>query len=156
MANYSNLNLKLNEIELFNFKHNENKFIDFNKERLLTQMYSNEGPALAKGDVNNDGIIDFFIGGAKGESSVIFLSRGNEYEKIIDSFSKNSSQKMLSRIFDSDNDGDLDLYVGSGGKAFSYNKNLNDDSTLMTEKVNLIYLQNLWNLKSYRNWCSCN
>ena len=128
MANYSNLNLKLNEIELFNFKHNENKFIDFNKERLLTQMYSNEGPALAKGDVNNDGIIDFFIGGAKGESSAMFVSKNNSYEKIIDPFSKKSSaEDVVAEFFDSDNDGDIDLYVGSGGKAFSmYNQNLND------------------------------
>ncbi|MBJ24699.1 MAG: hypothetical protein CMC91_00930 [Flavobacteriaceae bacterium] len=128
MANYSNLNLKLNEIELFNFKHNENKFIDFNKERLLTQMYSNEGPALAKGDVNNDGIIDFFIGGAKGESSAMFVSKNNSYEKIIDPFSKKSAaEDVVAEFFDSDNDGDIDLYVGSGGKAFSmYNQNLND------------------------------
>ena len=128
IANYSNLNLKLNEIELFNFKHNENKFIDFNKERLLTQMYSNEGPALAKGDVNNDGIIDFFIGGAKGESSAIFVSKNNQYEKIIDPFSKKSAaEDVVAEFFDSDNDGDMDLYVGSGGKAFSmYNQNLND------------------------------
>ena len=128
MANYSNLNLKLNEIELFNFKHNENKFIDFNKERLLTQMYSNEGPALAKGDINNDGIIDFFIGGAKGESSAMFVSKNNSYEKIIDPFSKKSAaEDVVAEFFDSDNDGDIDLYVGSGGKAFSmYNQNLND------------------------------
>ena len=52
---YSNSTHKLKETELFEFKHTENKFIDFNKERLLTQMYSNEGPALAYEDINNDG-----------------------------------------------------------------------------------------------------
>jgi len=50
---------------LFNFKHKENNFIDFNNERLLTQMYSNEGPAFASEDINGDGKIDFFVGGAK-------------------------------------------------------------------------------------------
>jgi len=45
----------------FNFQHHENKFIDFNRERLLPQMFSNEGPAFASDDINQDGVLDFFV-----------------------------------------------------------------------------------------------
>ena len=31
-------------------------------------MYSNEGPALAYEDINNDGVTDFFVGGGKNQN----------------------------------------------------------------------------------------
>ena len=34
----------------------ENKFVDFNKERLVPQMFSNEGPAITSSDLNNDNV----------------------------------------------------------------------------------------------------
>ena len=119
----------LEEIDpLFNFQHKENNYIDFNKERLLTQMYSNEGPAFAAEDVNKDGIIDFFIGGAKNQVGRLFLSKGDAYSELSTPFvNERNSEDTAAAFFDGDNDGDLDLYVCHGGRAYSqYSIDLND------------------------------
>ncbi len=113
---------------LFNFTHRENNYIDFNNERLLTQMYSNDGPALASDDINKDGIVDFFVGGAKHQSGKLFISSGNGYTEISKPFINEINSEDVDAIFlDGDNDGDMDLYVCHGGKAFSpYSLALND------------------------------
>ena len=49
------------------FTHKENDFIDFKSEVLLPWELSRYGPALAKADINNDGLDDFFVGGAIGQ-----------------------------------------------------------------------------------------
>lgn len=120
---------------LFNFAHKENSQIDFNNERLLPQMYSNEGPALAIEDFNKDGKVDFFMGGAKNQSGVMFKSSASGYDEIKAPFSNDiESEDTDALFFDGDNDGDLDLYVCHGGKAFSpYSIALNDAYYINTE-----------------------
>lgn len=104
-----------------NFKHKENNFVDFNRDRLLYQMCSTEGPKMSLADVNNDGFKDIFIGGSKSNDAIILFGGVNGHISSKNStFNKNrNSEDTSSLFFDADNDGDLDLYVCSGGVEFS-------------------------------------
>ena len=113
----------------FNFKHKENNFIEFNRERLLPEMHHNEGPSVSVADINKDGQDDVFIGGGKNQSAVLFISttKGG-YDEIKIPFEKDkASEDVVSLFFDGDQDGDLDLFVASGGKVFSKFSSLLDD-----------------------------
>ena len=58
-------------------KHGEDNFIDFDRERLMLQMLSTENPYLETGDINNDGLTDFFFGASKGSVATIYIQEEN-------------------------------------------------------------------------------
>jgi len=111
---------KRNTIEI-DFKHVENPYSDFNRDRLINQMYSTEGPNISLGDINNDGVKDLFISGSKGNLSTILLGQGDTFipKQTMDFDKSKNSEDTDNLFFDADNDGDLDLYVCSGGVEFS-------------------------------------
>ncbi len=101
-----------------NIRHKENDFTDFDIERLIPRLLSTEGPKLAIGDVNGDGLEDFYMGSAAGDTAKIFIQQKNGHfvqkmEKafMADAFYENTGASFI----DADGDGDLDLVVASGG-----------------------------------------
>ncbi|MCG8308962.1 MAG: VCBS repeat-containing protein, partial [Cytophagales bacterium] len=104
-----------------NHKHCESAFIDFNNEKLLFEMVSNEGPKVAVGDVNGDGKEDVFVAGAKGQASTLYLQKPNGFSMTDEEIFRNDkrSEDTYAIFFDADGDKDLDLLVATGSPEFS-------------------------------------
>lgn len=103
------------------YGHIENNFVDFKREQLLPHKLSTQGPKITKGDVNEDGLEDVFIGGAKGASGQLFLQTKSGSFSLSNSkvFEEDKNSEDLGVLFfDADNDKDLDLYIVSGGNEF--------------------------------------
>ncbi|WP_406684701.1 VCBS repeat-containing protein [Seonamhaeicola sp. MEBiC1930] len=104
-----------------NFQHNENNYDEYTEEILLPHNISQNGPFTAVADVNGDNLEDLFIGGAVGQSGVLYIQ--NEKGKFEKSNSQPWNDDKLSEdlgcvFFDIDGDNDFDLYVASGGSEY--------------------------------------
>ena len=119
-----------NKLSKFGYRHTENSYLDYERESLIPEKLSVEGPAVVTGDFNGDDLIDIFIGGAKYQSAALYLKDKNgDYQlKKTEPFEKDQVfEDVDAEVFDLENDGDLDLYVISGGNdLMEGNPNLED------------------------------
>ena len=100
------------------FVHKENEFNDFAREILLPHKQSQQGPALATADVNGDGLEDIYVGGAMNQSGVLYIqSQDGRFAPAAEQPWEYhlGSEDLAAHFFDADGDGDMDLYVASGG-----------------------------------------
>ena len=112
----------LDNKKILDFKHVENEYNDFRKQILLPHMLSTQGPHIARGDVNNDGLEDLFFGGAKGHPGKLYIQKKNgtfelQAQSCFDT--DKGCEDIGALFFDADGDKDPDLYVVSGGNEFS-------------------------------------
>jgi hypothetical protein len=98
------------------YTHQENEYVDFKVQPLLPHMHSKNGPGIAVSDVDGDGLEDFYIGGATNHSGALYLQQNNgKFKKGMTSGIDSIADDMGVLFFDADGDGDVDLYVASGG-----------------------------------------
>lgn len=98
-----------------NIVHESSASDDWKVTSTLLHSLSHYGPSLSVGDVNGDNLEDVFMGGDAGHYAKILIQNPDAtFSETI--FAKDSLfHDMGSLLFDADNDGDLDLYVVSGG-----------------------------------------
>lgn len=116
------------------FEQKENEFNDYAVQLLIPQKQSTKGSKLAVGDVNGDGLEDFYAGNALNAPSALYVQQsGGQFEARSESLwqSESKYEDGGAAFFDADGDGDLDLYVSSTGYE------LPKDSPLLQDRLYL-------------------
>ncbi|CAM1358501.1 VCBS repeat-containing protein [Tenacibaculum xiamenense] len=121
--------IKANETALFkkvennlgiDFKHEEDNYVDFTRQKLIPYQVSDRGPATAIGDLNNDGKKDIYFGGSKFKAGKIYVQKDTCFvEEQMTSLTEDlKKEDVVAVISDFNNDKKEDMILGTGGGDF--------------------------------------
>ncbi|MEY2950904.1 MAG: hypothetical protein RLZZ248_2105 [Bacteroidota bacterium] len=120
------------------FLHQELPYSDFDREPLTYFMHSNLGPSCCKGDVNDDGLIDFYVGGAVGQEGILYIQKAKGGFNAL-SISKDVLRETIDCVIeDFNNDGKKDLYLANGSSEYGPN-NIQQADQLLIQTENLTF-----------------
>ena len=108
------------------YLHEEDEYIDFKATPTLPLKHSQAGPAMATGDINNDGLDDVILCGAAHRAARIFIQKPDG-TFTTDSLPAKGHEDAGLLLFDADGDGDNDLYCASGSSEFTAKDNFYQD-----------------------------
>ncbi|CAN5369047.1 VCBS repeat-containing protein [soil metagenome] len=107
-------------VSKYAFRHKSSGLVDFNRDRLIPMMYSNETPSLIKGDINSDGVEEVYVGGGKDQPGTFIEFKGGKIQTFLPKSIEHYqiSEETKGALADVDGDGDLDFYMAVGGRFF--------------------------------------
>lgn len=118
------------------WKHAENLFYDFNSQHLIPYSLATQGPKIAVGDINGDGLDDFFVCGGQNQPGMVCTqTAGGKWVPVAQPALENDAacEDVDAHFFDADADGDNDLYVVSGGNEWNEGDSLLKDRLYLND-----------------------
>lgn len=103
------------------YLHEEKDIVDYSVQRILPHKLTQNGPCLATGDLNGDGLEDFIVGSSAGYSpSIYFQNKEGQFteKQLLSEENLLKFEQEGIALFDLENDGDLDMYLVSGSNEF--------------------------------------
>jgi hypothetical protein len=121
--------------DVLSFSHEENLFVDFDRDQMVFHMRSTEGPRVAIADVDGNGTEDLFVGGARDQEAILWLQTpsGQFVQQPGPWADHRASEDLGVLFFDANGDEQLDLYVCSGGNEFAPGRNVLRDRLYINE-----------------------
>ncbi len=117
---------------IFAYKHEENSLNDYVHQSLLPHQFNAAGPCIVAANIDNHMGDEFFIGGSKGKPGQLFGTDETQKYRVIQEFDA-KYEDTATLFVDIDNDGDKDLYLGSGGTDSGNNPDLLQDRLFIND-----------------------